>query len=74
VRPRREALRGVGALTPAERRVADLAAEGLTNRDIAQALFVTEKTVETRLGRIYDKLGVRSRHKLPDALNEAAEA
>ena len=74
VRPRREALHGVEALTAAERRVADLAASGLTNRDIAQALFVTEKTVETHLGHIYDKLGVRSRYKLPEALGRAAAA
>jgi DNA-binding CsgD family transcriptional regulator len=68
LRPRRTALKGVGALTPAERRVAELASQGLTNRDIAQALFVTEKTVETHLGHVYDKLGVRSRHKLTQAL------
>lgn len=55
---------GIASLTPSERRVADLAAQGQTNRDIAQALFVTEKTVETHLGHVYDKLGVRSRHKL----------
>jgi DNA-binding CsgD family transcriptional regulator len=74
VRPRREALRGVAALTPAERRVSDLAIEGLTNREIAQALFVTEKTVETHLGHIYDKLGIRSRHKLQQALREPVAA
>jgi DNA-binding CsgD family transcriptional regulator len=61
-------LSGVASLTPAERRVADLAAQGNTNREIAQALFVSEKTVETHLGHIYDKLGVRSRHRVRDVL------
>ena len=50
-RPRRERLDGVEALTPAERRVAQLAAEGLTNRQIAETLWVTLKTVEVHLGR-----------------------
>jgi DNA-binding CsgD family transcriptional regulator len=45
-----------------------MAARGLTNRELAQALFVTEKTVETHLGRAYNKLGVRSRKQLGDAL------
>jgi DNA-binding CsgD family transcriptional regulator len=67
-RPRRTALRGVEALTPSERRVADLAAAGRTNREIAQELFVTEKTVEGHLRNAYDKLEVRSRLALPDAL------
>ena len=60
--------RGVASLTPSERRVAELAAQGSTNRDIAQTLFITEKTVETHLGHVYDKLGVRSRHSLRDLL------
>ena len=50
-----------------------MAAEGLTNREIAQALFVTEKTVETHLGRAFSKLGVRSRKQLAEALAEVAE-
>ena len=45
-----------------------MAAEGLSNRDIAQALFVTPKTVENQLGRVYMKLGVSSRRALGDAL------
>jgi DNA-binding CsgD family transcriptional regulator len=61
-------LRGTESLTPSERRVAELAADGQSNRDIAQALFITEKTVETHLGHVYDKLDVRSRHKLRAAL------
>jgi DNA-binding NarL/FixJ family response regulator len=54
--------------------VAELAARGQRNRDIAQALFVTEKTVETHLGHVYDKLGVRSRHKLDELLSVADPA
>jgi DNA-binding CsgD family transcriptional regulator len=67
-RPRREALTGVESLTPSERRVADLAAEGQSNRDIAQALYVTPKTVEVHLTSIYRKLGVRNRADLTEAL------
>lgn len=59
------------ALTPSETRVARMAAEGMTNRDIAQALFVTQKTVEMHLGSVYRKLGVRSRRELPAALAAA---
>ncbi len=66
----REAPSGVGGLTPSEVRVAELAAEGLTNREVAQALFVSEKTVETHLGRVYRKLDIKSRHALPGALGE----
>jgi DNA-binding CsgD family transcriptional regulator len=67
-RPRRERLEGVEALTPAERRVAQLAAEGLTNRQIAESLWVTLKTVEVHLGRSYGKLGIGSRRDLAGAL------
>jgi DNA-binding NarL/FixJ family response regulator len=56
-RPRRIVLSGVDALTVSERRVADLAATGMTNHDIAQALFVSTKTVEKHLGGTYLKLG-----------------
>jgi DNA-binding CsgD family transcriptional regulator len=73
-RPRRIALSGVESLTPSERRVAQLAADANTNRAIAQALFITEKTVEGHLARAFDKLGVRSRTRLPDALGEALHA
>jgi DNA-binding CsgD family transcriptional regulator len=68
VRPRREALSGVESLTPSERRVADLAAAGRTNRDVAQELFVTPKTVEVHLSNAYRKLGIRSRRELAGAL------
>jgi DNA-binding CsgD family transcriptional regulator len=59
---------GVDALTPSERRVADLGAEGLTNREIAQALFVTEKTVEGHLAHAYRKLDIQTRTGLGQAL------
>ena len=70
----REPASGVEALTPSEVRVAELAAEGLTNREVAQALFVSEKTVETHLGRVYRKLDIKSRHALPGALAERKAA
>jgi DNA-binding CsgD family transcriptional regulator len=67
-RPRRAAGTGVDALTGSERRVAELAAAGSTNREIAQLLFVTERTVEVHLTSAYRKLGIRSRRDLPPAL------
>jgi DNA-binding CsgD family transcriptional regulator len=53
-----------GELTEAERRIAQLVAEGRTNRDVAAALFLTEHSVETALSRIYRKLGLHSRTEL----------
>jgi DNA-binding CsgD family transcriptional regulator len=73
-RPRRPVVTGVGALTVAERRVAQLAAEGLTNREIAQRLFVTQRTVETHLNHTFQKLGVRRREDLADPLGAAASS
>jgi DNA-binding NarL/FixJ family response regulator len=67
-RPRTTALRGVHALTASERRVADLAAAGQTNRDIAQSLYVTPKTVEVHLSSAYRKLDIGSRRELARAL------
>jgi DNA-binding CsgD family transcriptional regulator len=67
-RPRRAAYTGVESLTPAELRVARLAAEGLTNREIAQELFVTAKTVQTHLSSVYRKLDAGSRQELPGLL------
>jgi DNA-binding CsgD family transcriptional regulator/tetratricopeptide (TPR) repeat protein len=67
-RPRRDELRGRDALTASERRVALLACEGRTNRDIAQALFVSLRTVETHLTHAYQKLDVHARHELSSAL------
>jgi DNA-binding CsgD family transcriptional regulator/tetratricopeptide (TPR) repeat protein len=63
-RPRRTACSGWDALTPAERRVATLAAEGRGNREIAQQLFVTRRTVETHLTHVFQKLGVATRAEL----------
>jgi DNA-binding CsgD family transcriptional regulator/tetratricopeptide (TPR) repeat protein len=60
---------GVQSLTPSERRVADLAAEGHTNREIAQSLFVSVKTVETHLSNAYRKLDVGSRGELTSVLS-----
>ena len=53
-----------GQLTPSERRVAELAASGMKNRDVAAALFISPKTVEANLARIYRKLGIKSRAEL----------
>jgi DNA-binding CsgD family transcriptional regulator len=72
VRPRTTERSGEDSLTPSERRVAALAAGGDTNRQIAQTLFVTEKTVETHLGRAFRKLDISSRRQLPDVLSGAA--
>jgi DNA-binding NarL/FixJ family response regulator len=68
-RARSAALTGPDALTPAERRVAERAATGQTNRAIAEALFVTTKTVELHLSNAYRKLGVHSRRELAAKLN-----
>jgi DNA-binding CsgD family transcriptional regulator len=66
-RPRVE-LTGPGALTAAEWRVCRQVADGHTNREVAQTLFVTEKTVERHLSSAYQKLGIRSRFQLPAAI------
>jgi DNA-binding CsgD family transcriptional regulator len=63
-RPRRRQFSGVDALTPSERRVAEMAASGMSNREIAEALFVTVKAVHWHLGNTYRKLGVSSREQL----------
>ena len=71
-KPRRAQLTGVEALTASERRVAELAAQGLTNREIAQALYVTARTVEGHLTRTFQKLDVSSREDLAEALQARA--
>lgn len=74
---RRDRLSGPEALTPSERRVAELAARGLTNREISQALFITVKTVGTHLGHIYDKLdleGPEARERLAALLDAVSGA
>ena len=67
-RPRRVVLTGLDSLTASERRIAELAGQGLTNREIAQTLFVTSRTVEGHLTSVFRKLLVGSREQLPDAL------
>ncbi|MGZ4330539.1 MAG: helix-turn-helix transcriptional regulator [Solirubrobacteraceae bacterium] len=67
-RPRRLVLTGLDSLTPSERRVAQLTAAGLHNRQIAQHLFITARTVEGHLGHAYQKLAITSRDELPSAL------
>ncbi|HEX8101055.1 MAG TPA: helix-turn-helix transcriptional regulator, partial [Solirubrobacteraceae bacterium] len=68
VNQRRMLRAGVEALTPSERRIARMAADGMSNRDIAAALFVTVRTVETHLGHAYRKLDLRGRAGLAQAL------
>lgn len=67
-RPKRIATRGRDSLTPGEHRVSDLAAQGMSNKEIAQALFVTLRTVEMHLSNAYRKLEITSREQLPAAL------
>jgi DNA-binding CsgD family transcriptional regulator len=68
--PRRQRMTGPQSLTPSERRVAQLAAAGRSNPDIAQALFLTRRTVETHLTHVYQKLAITSRASLAAALEE----
>jgi DNA-binding CsgD family transcriptional regulator len=70
-RPRRVIRSGVDALTPSELRIAQLAATGLSNADIAARLFITIKTVEHHLIAVYRKLDIHSRRQLPAALAAA---
>jgi DNA-binding CsgD family transcriptional regulator/tetratricopeptide (TPR) repeat protein len=67
-RPRREFRTGRDALTPSELRVARMAAGGSTSQEIAQALFVTTKTIDTHLNHTYSKLGIKSRRQISGAL------
>ena len=67
-RPRRDPTESRSHLTASERRVARMAAEGMTNREVAQALFVTENTIETHLRSVFRKLEISSRSQLARAL------
>jgi DNA-binding CsgD family transcriptional regulator len=67
-RPRKVLQTGLDALTTSERRAAQLAADGMTNKEIAQTLFVTIKTVEVHLSHAYRKLEISSRAQLENAL------
>src|SRR5207247_9378884 len=60
-----------GELSAAERQVADLAASGATNKEIAAALFMSVKTLEAHLSRVYRKLNVRSRTELASHISQA---
>ena len=71
-RPRRVVLTGLDSLTASERRIAELAGQGLTNREIAQTLFVTARTVEGHLTSVFRKLRVDSRDELPARLASGA--
>jgi len=68
-RPRKLVLTGAEALTPSERRVARMAADGMANKEIAQALFVTVKAVEVHLSSAYRKLQIKSRTQLADVIS-----
>lgn len=70
-RPKSLALSGVESLTPGQLRVAKMAADGGSNREIAEALFITRRTVETHLTQVYGKLEIGSREELPAALSIA---
>jgi DNA-binding CsgD family transcriptional regulator len=71
-RPRRAYLTGLDSLTASERRVAEFASQGLTNREIAQTLFITARTVEGHLTSVFRKLRIDSRDELPAALADGA--
>ena len=58
-----------GGLTPSEQQIAALVAEGRTNREVATALFISDRTVESHLSHIYRKLGIRSRAALARRLS-----
>jgi DNA-binding NarL/FixJ family response regulator len=64
---------GSKVLTAAERRIAELAAAGMTNHDVVSALFISTKTVEVHLSRIYRKLGIRSRAELGRRLDQLGD-
>jgi DNA-binding CsgD family transcriptional regulator len=71
-KPRRRAIFGVDALTPSEARVGRQAARGMSNREIAQSLFVTSKTVESQLSSVYQKLEIRGREELAARLQDVS--
>jgi DNA-binding CsgD family transcriptional regulator len=73
-RPRKLVQTGIETLTASERRVAQLAAQDMTNKDIAQSLFVTVKTVEVHLSSVYRKLEINSRRQLASALEDPSDA
>ncbi len=60
--------RGIAALTASERRIVDLAVQGLSNPQVAQELFISRRTVESHLASAYTKLGIANRRELAGAL------
>ena len=72
-RARRHAITGVESLTPTELRVAQLAAEGLSNREIAELIFVLRNTIAWHLGNIYRKLQVDSRELVKERIKPVTE-
>jgi len=72
-RPRRVVLTGLDSLTASERRIAELAGQGRTNREIAQLLFVTARTVEGHLTSVFRKLRIKSRDELAALLGGGAQ-
>jgi DNA-binding CsgD family transcriptional regulator len=73
-KPRRVQLTGLESLTASERRVAELSGQGLTNREVAQTLFVTARTVEGHLTHVFQKLNITARTELPRALKAPVPA
>jgi DNA-binding CsgD family transcriptional regulator len=73
-RPRRETSSGADALTPSELRVAEMAGAGMSNPQVAQALFVTRNTIETHLRHIYEKLDIHSREEISRTLQTRSAA
>jgi DNA-binding CsgD family transcriptional regulator len=73
-RPRRDAITGRDALTAGELGVARLAAQRMTNREVAHALVITTKTASADLSRLYRKLGITRQGQLPDALAAGVRA
>ena len=71
-RPRKVVRTGADALTPSERRIAELASAGRSNREIAGELFVTKATVETHLRSVFGKLDVRSRDEIGNRLDSGS--
>ncbi|MDQ3722356.1 MAG: helix-turn-helix transcriptional regulator, partial [Actinomycetota bacterium] len=69
IRLRREAMTGAASLTASERRIADMAASGLSNAEIAQDLFLTVKTIEMHLTQAYRKLDISRRSQIAQALD-----
>ena len=64
---------GWASLSPTEVRIVDLAAEGLTNREIGERMFISDRTVQSYLTRVFRKLGVRSRRELSETRRQRAE-